>query len=177
MFGDKKNDNDLFGFFSTINSLFGDDFPFVYLGFDKEDDKESCNEDSLQTIRYDEGLSTYDAFKNGKHVKHVVKKLEDGKWVPVEGKCCSLNKEEENKPIGVNEPDVKPFGPCKIKQAEKDSSVMEEITRLEDANKKLKEENAMLKRELASAASEMTKFKNLMEEISYSFKKFNRKDN
>ncbi len=173
MFRDKKDKDDLFGFFDTINSLFDVNFPFARLDFDKDDDE--C-EDSLHTIKYSKGVSTYDAFENGKRVKHEVKKLKDGKWVPVEGNCCLTKEDSKDCPIGTNDVEIKPLGPCMIKKSEQDSSVKDEITRLREANRKLRDENANLRRELKDAASEMSRFKDLMEDISESFKQFNKKN-
>lgn len=163
--------------FNLLNDFFGGCLLFGIPSFDIVRDFIEKELDNKNTVKH--GKSVEDKYVDGKHVKHVEKKLnEDGEWVPVEGKCCSLTKEDEaKKAISVNKSEITPLGSCEIKQDGTDCE--DEITRLKntiqsymDGNRRLEEENARLRGELDNASKQLTKFNKLVEGLSRNFNDF-----
>lgn len=161
--------------FNLLNDFFGGCLLLGFPSFDIVRDFIEKELDNKKTVKH--GKSVEDEYVDGKHVKHVEKKLnEDGEWIPVEGKCCSLSKETKNA-ISVDKSGITPLGLCEIKQDGTDCE--DEITKLKntiqcymDSNRRLEEENTKLRGELDNASKQIAKFNKLVEGLSRNFNDF-----
>lgn len=115
----------------------------------------------VKKTSYANGVLTSDFYKDGEHLSHEVKKLKDGKWVPVEGysraKCCDKPK------IKAIQEDVEKTGGINYEEEIKSRDNV--IDRLNESNRYMAKENAKLKEDLRMYGKEMERINKLMESM------------